>query len=163
MNQLQPCWQTTNQEDQLFHIDPAIAYGQDSSVYWNSAWANSDGSTGAHMPLSNDTNAAYYTGEIRDVNPVQIYAATQTPNQPSSLVRGTRFGQFLKNATTGDSYVPYQAVYAGADNNTITSQSGTNKIGYVSVENLFPLTSVAAGTTVLCDMRAKYPNDVAIS
>ena len=161
-NQSQPCWQAENDQDQLFKIDPAYTYGQDSSVFWNSSWTNSDGTTGAHLPLSNDTNAAYYAGEIRDLNPVQIYSDTQTPNQPSSFVRGTRKGQFLKNCTVGDAYHPYTPVYAGADNNTITSQAGTNKIGYVSVEQA-DIASATAGQTVLVDMRAKYPNDVAIS
>ena len=148
--------------DQIFKIDPAVTYGQDSSMYWNSAWANSDGTTGAHLPLKNDTNAAYYAGELRDLNPVQIYADTQTPNQPSSFCRGTRAGQFLKKLTVGDAYHPYTPVYAGADENTVTAVAGTNKIGFYSVENP-DIASATAGQTGFIDMRAKYPNDVAIS
>ena len=157
-----PAWQSENYEDQIFKLEPAVAYKQDSSVYWNSSWNNSDGTTGAHLPLTNDTNAAYYAGELRDLNPVQIYADKQTPNQPSSFCRGTRLGQFLKNCTVGDAYHPYTPVYAGADADTITSQAGTNKLGYVSVEQS-DISSATAGQTVLCDMRAKYPNEFAVS
>ncbi len=150
-----------NMIDQLFKIDPAVTYGQDSSMYWNSAWANSDGTTGAHLPLRNDTNAATYTGELRDLNPVQIYSETQTPNQPSSFCRGTRAGQFLKTLTAGEAYHPYTPVYIGADENTV-SITGSHKIGFYSVENP-DISSATAGQTGFIDMRANYPNDVAIS
>ena len=157
----QSSWVAENIQDQIFKIDPAVTYHEDSSMYWSPAWPNSEGTTGAHLPLNNDTNAAYYCGEIRDVNPVQIYSDTQTPNQPSSFVRGTRQGQFRKYCTAGQAYHPYTPVYAGADEFTV-SNTGSHKIGYVSVENADNASAVA-GDTVLCDMRAQYPNDLALS
>ena len=157
----QQLWQADDNFDQAMPLDPGTTYFEDSRVYYNPAKVGSDGITGKILPCRNDTNAAYEVGVLRDLNPVQIYDVTQTPNQPSSLARVSRRGQYLFYATAGDSITPFLPCYSGVDEQTITTVAGTNKIGYIDPQQPI-ISSATAGQQVLVQYRAKYPAEDAI-
>lgn len=109
------------------------------------------------VPLSDDTNAAYFPGVCMDQVPVNLTGVDFTPNPPQNRARVVKLGQFVQLATAAEAYNPGDKVYASAlGPKYITVVAGSNPVGYVSGEQ-DPIASATAGQNVLVCLRANYP------
>lgn len=154
----QQLWLADDNFDQTMPLDPGTTYFEDSAAYFNPAYQGTDGITGKILPLRNDTNAANFVGMLRDLNPVNIYGTNQTPNQPSQYARVSRRGRYLMYVTAGETYNPFTYLYIGADEQTITTSAGSNKVGYVDPEQPIVVGAVA-GTQIWVQIRAVFPDE----
>lgn len=145
-----------NVDLQAWPLDPAFntTINAESFVYYN---------TGLMFlqPLSADANAGNFVGLDMDQSPIQLYGTAfdqgggnTNPNNGFGLV--SRYGQATMFVTAGQTYVPGQALYIGADSQTITNTAGSHQIAYVSGEQAV-VTNAASGTKILVDYRATYP------
>lgn len=111
-------------------------------------------------PLSNDTNASQFVGVCLDAVPAQYGSidapAGVSPNGPRNLARVSKACQMYLKATAADAINPNAKIYAGADAQTMTTQAGSNALGYIDPEQPV-VASATAGQLILCRVRANYP------
>jgi len=113
------------------------------------------GADGRALPMS-AASALQYAGVAEDTNPV-----TSLLDQLSEITV-VRRGTFRFKTTVGDVYDPGEAVYGGADAQTVTvTSSGATKVGYVSPNqagnpNALPITG-AAGVSIDVIIEPQWP------
>ena len=147
-----------NVDQQAWPLDPTFAQviNAESFVYY-------DTSAKYIKPVDNDAHAQYMVGLAMDQSPITNYGTgfdqgggSVNPNT-DNLGMVSRYGQASVFVTAGESYTAGQALYIGADAQTVTNVAGTYQIGYVSGEQA-DITTAVAGAKVLVDYRAKYPS-----
>jgi len=125
----------------------------ESLVWWDS--------TNKYIrPLSDNTNDVNFTGVCMDTIPAN-YGSIAVPGgvSPSSarnVARVSKACQMMLKATAGDAINPNAAIYVGADPQSMTTATKTNKIGYVDPEQAI-IASATAGQLILCRVRAILP------
>ena len=122
-------------------------------------WDTNAGSSGFIKPLTNDTNAQYFSGVCMDQVPANYGSIVNpngvSPNGPRNTARVSRAGQATLKATGGDAIVPNGVFYAGADEQTMTTTPGTYPLGYIDPKQP-AVASATAGQLILCRFRARY-------
>lgn len=122
-----------------------------------------DSSAGYVKPLDSDAHAAYLVGAAGRSAYLAPYASMQILSGPAMVKNYfdralVYFGAVLSFFTTaGDTYTPEQAVYIGANAQTITNASGSHSVGIVKLpENV---TTLTGGSTVLANVLviAQFP------
>lgn len=107
------------------------------------------------LGASDDTNAATYVGVALDGSYIQPYSVKEYSPQIPVLTKGIcRF-----KTTSGDTYHTGDAVYVGADCQTVTNTVGglTKKIGYVNLPPSVSSLAGGAGITVEIWIEAQWP------
>lgn len=136
---------------QFAPIDPTFAVAIDAESL---VWYDSVG--GFIRPLSNDTNASKCLGVCLDEVPVNLTGTPVSPNNARNVARVVRSCRIFLKATASDAIAPYAKIYAGTDAQTMTTQAGSNAIGYVDGEQAV-IASATAGTLILCIVNANFP------
>lgn len=107
------------------------------------------------LGANDDTNAANFVGVAMGSSYINPYGTKKY--QPQILVLIAGVATF--NTTAGDTYNEGDAVYVGADAQTITNTVGglTKKLGYVKMRQ--NQSAVAGGSTVTIDVQVvpQYP------
>ncbi len=111
--------------------------------------------------VGSDGNAATLVGVASDTSWRTIYGTKQYPD--SGQVEVFTAGIFTFNTTTSDTYNDGDAVYIGADAQTVTSTAGmlTNKVGYVKLRPGQSAVTGAAGVTIDILIVPKFPVNAA--
>ncbi|MDE2102289.1 MAG: hypothetical protein KGL39_33900 [Patescibacteria group bacterium] len=146
-----------NVDMQPWPLDPSFATTINAESF---VWFNQ--SVNYMQPLSADANAANFLGLCVDQSPLNLIGSTFTGGgnfnaNTNNMGLVARYGQAAMFVTSGQSYVPGQALYIGADAQTVTNIAGSNQIAYVSGEQA-AITNAASGSKVLVDFRANWPN-----
>lgn len=119
--------------------------------------------TSAHLvkACTDDTKAATFVGVASDTSWRNLYGTKTYPD--SGQVAVFVAGIFTFNSTTSDTYNDGDAVYIGADAQTITSTAGmlTHKLGYVKLRPGQSAITGAAGTTVDILIVPQFPVNAA--
>lgn len=107
------------------------------------------------LGASDDTNAANFCGVAQDGSFIQPYSAKVYADR---IPVGTK-GVFRFNTTVGDTYHDGDALYVGADAQTVTNTVGalTKKIGYVKLAPGQSTLAGAAGVTVEAQITPLWP------
>lgn len=96
-----------------------------------------------------DANCQYLAGVAGESSNLTLYGTKVYPDSGSVSVKTK--GTFSFGTTTGDTYSDGDAVYIGADAQTVTNQAATYAVGYVKLRP--GVTSLAGGTgTVKVDV-----------
>jgi hypothetical protein len=116
-------------------------------VYWEST-------TKTAMPYVLDANGAGFMGVSLDTTPMSVVSTDYLPT-----INVRQRGQFKFNSTAGDTYNPGDALYIGADAQTVTNTAGgmTTKIATVAMDPSMVALAGGTGVKVLADVVAKYP------
>lgn len=112
--------------------------------------------------LDSDAHAAYLVGVASDTSWRNLYGTKQYPD--SGQVEVFTAGIFTFNTTSGDTLNDGDAVYIGADAQTVTNTAGmmTHKLGIVKLRPGQGAVSGGAGTTIDVLVIPQYPTNAAI-
>jgi predicted RecA/RadA family phage recombinase len=102
---------------------------------------------------SDDTHAATFVGVAAASSYIQPYSTKKYQPQIPVLIAGVA----TYNTTSGDTLNEGDAVYAGADAQTVTNQAATNIIGYVKMRQNQSAVAGGAGVTIDVQIVPKYP------
>ena len=115
--------------------------------------------TSAHLAkslgASDDSNAAHFLGVAGESSYINPYGTKMYSAQIPVVVSGVA----TFNTTSGDTYNEGDAVYVGADAQTVTNTAGmlTNKVGYVKMRSGQSAVAGGSGITIDVEIQPKYP------
>jgi predicted RecA/RadA family phage recombinase len=111
--------------------------------------------------VGSDGNAATLVGVASDTSWLTVYGTKTYPT--SGAVEVFTAGIFTFNTTAADTYNDGDAVYIGADAQTVTSTAGgnTHKLGIVKLRPGQGAVTGAAGTTIDILIVPQYPVNAA--
>lgn len=105
------------------------------------------------LGTSDDTNAAHLVGVAAASSFIQPYSTKKY--QPTIPVMISGLASF--NTTSGDTYNEGDALYAGADAQTVTNQSASHIIGYAKMRQNQSAVAGGAGVTIDVQIVPEYP------
>lgn len=141
---------TTSQNNQIHNEStplyyPVLTDGTYDVNQGDAVWF--DSSVHAVKPVDSDAHAAYFAGVALQQSKLNVYGTAQYPQ--AGIQVATR-GVFKFKTTAGDTLNHGDAVYIGADAQTVTNTAGgkTSKIGYVWLRPGQSAVSGASGTNI---------------
>jgi len=108
------------------------------------------------LALDTDAHAAYLAGVALQQVPLTVYSTAQ---YPQGGIEVATHGIFEFSTTAGDTYNDGDAVYIGADAQTITNTAGgsTHKVGYVKLAPGQSAVAYAAGLKIPVIIAPAFP------